>query len=38
MKYFSYDHHGNGNVTGRVHLECENNGYYSASYWTEKTE
>lgn len=24
------------NVTGRVNLVCSNNGYYSASYWTEK--
>lgn len=28
------------NVTGIVYLECENNGYHSASasYWTEKGE
>ena len=26
------------NVTGRVNLVCSNNGYYSASYWTEKME
>lgn len=23
-------------ITGRVILDCENNGYYSANYWTEK--
>ncbi|MWN30968.1 MULTISPECIES: hypothetical protein [unclassified Gilliamella] len=25
-------------VTGYVHCESSNNGYYSACYWTEKTE